>query len=75
MEHPAVTAARHFHDSRRRASEARATRIALRDQFAMAALTGLLSKHGNDGPTAAAIAYSFADDMLKARKDKNDDSA
>ena len=44
----------------------------LRDQFAMAALTGLLANERNDG-TAEAIAnvcYKAADAMLEARKEK-----
>ena len=42
--------------------------VTLRDQFAMAALTGLLS-YSYDGPAyAAEQAYIFADAMLKERK-------
>lgn len=41
----------------------------LRDQFAMAALTGLVSKYGSgDYMNASTIVYSYADAMLKARE-------
>jgi hypothetical protein len=52
-------------------------RMLLRDQFAMAALTGMLAYHGgassklvdNDGWTAfSVLAYEHADSMLEARK-------
>lgn len=43
----------------------------LRDQFAMAALTGLLSKTNNGvKPLWAKEAYEFADAMMEAREDK-----
>lgn len=58
--------------------ELAAARKALRDQFAMAALTGLLAKHGDAGwcesgevtsiPGAAETVYEYADAMLEARK-------
>ena len=46
----------------------------LRDQFAIAALTGMLKrKHDHYAPHAAGIvAYQYADAMLEARKEKND---
>lgn len=43
----------------------------LRDEFAMAALTGLIARPGTqiaDAPTAATWVYRFADAMLEARK-------
>ncbi len=44
----------------------------LRDQFAMAALTGLInrafSELGNSESAYAALAYEYADAMLEARK-------
>jgi hypothetical protein len=45
---------------------------ALRDQFAMAALTGLLSDPVRDADSAdyAECAYEYADAMLEARKEK-----
>lgn len=57
-------------------SLAPAAPVTLRDQFAMAALQGLLSTagapclHGLDGiePTTATAAYKIADAMLEARK-------
>ena len=47
-------------------------RTTLRDQFAMAALSGLIRAvdWGADCTTHASIAYEFADDMLEARKVK-----
>jgi hypothetical protein len=44
----------------------------LRDQFAMAALTGLLNSGGMSGDPLedAAEAYKYADAMLKAREAK-----
>jgi hypothetical protein len=44
----------------------------LRDQFAMAALTGLLSalEYGNPADHIAQQAYAAADAMLEARKTK-----
>lgn len=46
-------------------------RTTLRDQFAMAALTGLcVGAFDSDCSTHASIAYEFADDMLEARKVK-----
>lgn len=43
----------------------------LRDQFAMAALTGLLAGRSiGEGTTLAEKAYDFADDMIAARKEK-----
>lgn len=45
--------------------------ITLRDQFAMATLTGLITKHGDEGSKAAAeISYRYADAMMKAREEK-----
>lgn len=40
-----------------------------RDEFAKAAMTGLLARYGTDGglESAAECAYMFADAMLKAR--------
>jgi hypothetical protein len=44
-------------------------RLTLRDQFAMAAMTGLLSDPSSSGPDGAAmVAYKYADAMLEARK-------
>ncbi len=44
-------------------------RMTLRDQFAMAALSGLLSDPSSSGPDGAAmVAYKYADSMMKARK-------
>ena len=41
----------------------------LRDQFAMAALTTLVTDYGDEGKVPAAqSAYEFADEMLKARE-------
>ena len=41
----------------------------LRDQFAMAALTGILSKHDNLlSERVAEIAFDYADAMLETRK-------
>jgi len=41
----------------------------LRDQFAMAALTGILSKHDNLlSERVAEIAFDYADAMMEARK-------
>lgn len=58
--------------------ELAASRETLRDRFAMAALTGLLAKHGDAGwcehgevtsiPGAAATMYEYADAMMEARK-------
>ena len=43
----------------------------LRDEFAMAALTGLLAHaSGEDPHNAPAMAYALADAMLAARKEK-----
>lgn len=42
-------------------------RIALRDQFAMAALTGMLAKD-EYSPGDAGTAYDIADAMMEARK-------
>ena len=43
----------------------------LRDQFAMATLTGLITRHGDEGSKAAAeISYRYADAMMKAREEK-----
>lgn len=46
--------------------------VSLRDQFAMAALTGLLAAltHGNPADHIAKQAYAAADAMLEARKGK-----
>lgn len=45
------------------------TRSTLRDQFAMAALTGLLSDPTSSGPKGCAeAAYSYADAMMERRK-------
>jgi hypothetical protein len=46
--------------------------LTLRDQFAMAALTGLLSalEYGNPADHIAQQAYAAADAMLEARKEK-----
>ena len=47
--------------------------VTMRDQFAMAALTGLISRaHDFMFPDLAQKAYGFADAMLEARKGKND---
>lgn len=47
----------------------------LRDQFAMAALTGVLAYGQRFDVSAAADAYSFADEMLKERgKDRKNES-
>lgn len=49
---------------------------ALRDQFAMAALTGIITNPVYDEMTCeivAKISYSIADAMLEARKKKKDD--
>lgn len=45
----------------------------LRDQFAMAALTGYIGHGtyaGTDGPVIARLAYQVADAMIEARKPK-----
>lgn len=43
--------------------------IPLRDQMAMAALTGMISHYGSgDENSAAKYAYEFADSMIEARK-------
>lgn len=44
--------------------------VTLRDQFAMAALAGIIVRTGNAKPHAAAEAYKYADEMLKARNEK-----
>jgi len=46
------------------------TGMTLRDYFAAAAITGLMSRHGNTGSNAdnAEVAYSLADEMLLARE-------
>ncbi len=50
--------------------------LTLRDQFAMAALTGFMGSGdcatGNHDATAR-LAYRFADAMLEARKEKKND--
>ena len=47
----------------------REPRATLRDQFAMAALTGLLSDPTSSGPEGCATAaYLYADAMMEARK-------
>lgn len=46
-------------------------REALRDQFAMAALTGMLAANYS-GDRVAKSAYKIADYMLEARKEKKD---
>ena len=50
--------------------------VTMRDQFAMAALTGFMGSGdcatGNHD-AAARLAYRFADAMLEARKEKKDD--
>jgi hypothetical protein len=47
----------------------REPRLTLRDQFAMAALTGLLSDPTSSGPEGCATAaYLYADAMMEARK-------
>ena len=47
----------------------REPRATLRDQFAMAALTGLLSDPTSSGPKGCATAaYLYADAMMEARK-------
>ena len=40
----------------------------LRDEFAMAALTGLIDEYQNDPSVLVAKSYSAADAMLKARE-------
>lgn len=43
--------------------------VSLRDQFAMAALTAVITAEESSEPkTAAKYAYEYADAMLKARK-------
>lgn len=42
-------------------------RPTLRDQFAMAALTGVLDEYGVGHRDIAAMTYKIADDMMKAR--------
>ena len=44
--------------------------VNLRDQFAMAALTGMLACHGIDGSVEALceVAYDYADEMMEARQ-------
>lgn len=59
-------------------NEVRNLKATLRDEFAKAALTGLLAKHGDAGwcesgevtsiPGAAETVYEYADAMLEARK-------
>jgi len=45
------------------------TERTLRDEFAMAALTGIMSRHDNLMPeTVAEIAIRYADAMMEARK-------
>jgi len=58
----------------------RATSVNLRDQFAAAALTGLLARHGDTGSTEpggkkpyAKIAIKWADAMMEARKEAGDE--
>jgi hypothetical protein len=51
----------------------RKEREALRDQFAMAALTGLISRAPDFMfPDLSQKAYRFADAMVEARKEKTD---
>ncbi len=45
-------------------------RTSLRDQFAMAALTGILAS-GVNRQAATEISYKVADDMIKARETGN----
>ena len=40
----------------------------LRDQFAMAALTGIIINETNTSKLAAKFAYEYADAMMEARK-------
>lgn len=58
-----------------RHAEMQAAYERLRDEFAMAALTSMLSepqKLGDDTPSVAAKwAYKFADAMMKAREDND----
>jgi hypothetical protein len=45
--------------------------MTLRDQFAAAALTGMVAHHGNIYPESGAVdAYKWADAMLAAREAK-----
>lgn len=45
-------------------------KLTLRDQFAMAALQGMIAHYGNDGDfkEASRLAYEHADNMLEARQ-------
>ena len=50
-------------------AEANENQPSLRDQFAMAAMTGLLSDPTSSGPKGCATAaYLYADAMMEARK-------
>lgn len=42
--------------------------VTLRDQFAMAALTGIIINETNAANLAAKYAYEYADAMMEARK-------
>ena len=42
--------------------------VSLRDQFAMAALTGIIINETNAANLAAKYAYEYADAMMEARK-------
>ena len=44
----------------------------LRDCFAMFALNGILSCNYDVGESPAVLAYEYADEMLEARKEKDD---
>lgn len=41
---------------------------ALRDEFAMRAMQGLISHYGDDGDGVAITSYRIADAMIEARK-------
>lgn len=44
--------------------------LGFRDQLAMVALTGIMASGGNNPTQAGALAYEYADAMLKAREAK-----
>lgn len=59
-----------FHDLEESGVARRKDSMTLRDQFAMAALTGIIVNDTNIPEDASRYAYEMADAMLEARKEK-----
>jgi hypothetical protein len=59
-----------LHDLEESGVARRKDSMTLRDQFAMAALPGIIVNDTNIPEDASRYAYEMADAMLKARKDK-----